>query len=136
MRPSRVEEVGGAVLAALTAGESVAHAAAAAGLPEQTLRSWIRRGRRDPQSRFGAIAAAVDRGRRPKLVAVSGGREDAIPTRAELLSLLGVAARRGHVGSAVALLRELKEAPGNDLTAEQQATSRWVMSLAEEPSDE
>jgi hypothetical protein len=50
---SRVEEVGPAVLEALRAGCSVATAAAAGGVAEDTVRTWIKTGRRQPDGRLG-----------------------------------------------------------------------------------
>lgn len=60
-RHSRVDEVGDRALRELECGATVAAAAHAAGIPEPTLATWVRRGRLDPEGRFGRFGAAVPR---------------------------------------------------------------------------
>ena len=58
------------MLTALDGGAGVARAAASVGLAEQTVRSWIRRGRENPEGRFAPFAIAADRMRRVRVVTV------------------------------------------------------------------
>ena len=60
------------MLAALERGASVVDAATEAMISENTVRAWIRRGRLDPEGRFGAFARALD-ARRARLLAQPAG---------------------------------------------------------------
>ena len=118
MRSSRIEELGDRVLAALNGGASVARAAERVGLSEQTVRSWIRRGRSDPGGRFGPFAEAFEQRRRPRLAVVG---PDAPPSpdaplagRAELLRRLDEKSRAGSVRATEVLLREVGAVSGVD----------------------
>jgi transposase-like protein len=83
MRPSRVDDVGGVVLDALRDGASVSDAAARGGIPERTLRNWLREGRRCPYGRFAAFADGVD-ARRARLTVAAPAGSGELPSRQEL----------------------------------------------------
>jgi hypothetical protein len=113
MRASHVDEFGDQVLAALYAGAGVAQAAASVGLAEQTVRSWVRRGRETPTGRFAPFAAAVDDRRRVTLdeQTVAGEVDEAT-----LVASIKDAAQRGQWRAAAWLLErgypERKRGPG------------------------
>jgi hypothetical protein len=101
MRSSRVDELGDRVLTALHAGVGVAEAAASVGLAEQTVRSWVRRGREVPTGRFAPFAAAVDgRGR----VTIDEPRVSGEVDEATLVASILDAAQRGQWRAAAWLL--------------------------------
>jgi transposase-like protein len=133
MRHSGVDELGPAALEALAAGASVAEAASAAGVAEQTLRTWIWRGRRDPEGRFGRFADAVPP-RRVKLAALPRAEPGApLPTRDELLRRLDEQSRKGSTRATELLLRSLPPT----FTAEQNANVARILALAPPaPEDE
>lgn len=122
MRPSRVDEVGDAVLAALREGVGVRQAAERAGIPERTLRNWLAEGRRQPSGRFAAFADAVDARRVAKLAPVDP--DAPLPDRAELLRRLDAQSRNGSTTATAMLLRELPADPAAN------ATAREVMALS------
>jgi hypothetical protein len=101
MRSSRVDELGDRVLTALHAGVGVAQAAASVGLAEQTVRSWVRRGREAPTGRFAPFAAAVDVGRRVAIDEL--GVTSELNEASLVASILG-AAQRGQWRAAAWLL--------------------------------
>lgn len=90
------------MLAALERGASVAEAAAEVRISENTVRAWIRRGRLDPEGRFGPTAQAFDRRR----TLLARPMSCSLPDRVELLSLLTEQARKGSVRAIELLLRE------------------------------
>jgi transposase-like protein len=112
---SRVDELKESVLRALEDGVSVARIAREAGLPEDTLRAWIRRGRRDREGRFGPFAEAFDRWRRPRLTVVGSEAPSSsdvpLPDRVELLRRLDEQSRNGSTRATELLLREIGAAP-------------------------
>ena len=109
MRASRVDELGDRVLRALDDGASVARAAASVGLAEQTVRSWIRRGRQDPEGRFGPFAVVVDRTRHVRPVVIDPTVP--LPDRVELLRRLDEQSRNGSTRATELLLRALPADP-------------------------
>ena len=130
MTPSRVDEVGPAVLAALDGGATVAEAAVLGEIPEDTLRTWIKRGRRAPESRFGEFARTVDAARRlPEYDPTAP-----LPTREELLARLAEQARAGSVRACEVLLKlippesEVPLAPEPFAETDQLAERRQVRS--------
>jgi hypothetical protein len=124
---SRFEVVGPVVLKALRAGCSVATAAAAGGVAEDTVRTWIKTGRRQPGGRFGAIAEAFDaRGAPVAALRPAGPSVTADPPdRAELLALLGQQARKGNVRAIELLLRDAPAA----MSPEAERRYRRLLSL-------
>ena len=95
------------MLAALESGGSVVDAATEAMISENTVRAWIRRGRLDPEGRFGAFARAFD-ARRARLLAPPAGSP---PDRLELLRRLDEQSRRGSTRATELLLRALPAKP-------------------------
>jgi transposase-like protein len=129
MRSSRVEMVGGPVLAALQRGASVKAAAGECQIAEQTLRSWIRRRRDAPDGPFGPFARVFDgrHNRTPTLAAVEG--RAGVADRQELLELLAEVAGNGSVRAIELLLRELPP----EAAANTQARARELVKLALAP---
>jgi hypothetical protein len=115
MRRSRLAEVEDAVLRGLGRGATAAETAAAAGIPERTLRNWIREGRLHPDSAYAPIAEAFDRRRRAKLVVVASDEpsssDAASPDRVELLRRLDEQSRNGSTRATELLLREVGAEP-------------------------
>lgn len=106
MPVSRVDgEAGKAVLVALQEGASIADAAERGGVPEKTVRNWIREGRLRPEGRFGRIAAVADVPRSRFTVLES----DAPLDQAEWELLLTKRCREGNV----AALRLWRDAYGH-----------------------
>ncbi len=58
--------------AAVEAGASLADAALHAGVKRRTAESWLYKGRRDPDSKYGPFAAAVDATRAARAAALAG----------------------------------------------------------------
>jgi hypothetical protein len=118
--------VGGPVLAALQRGASVKVTAEESHLAEPTLRSWIRRGRESPDGPFGAIAAAFDGRRRPRLAVVEPESAGELPDRAELLRRLAEQSAAGSVTATALLLKELPARATEDV----RARTREIMASA------
>ncbi|HVA03484.1 MAG TPA: hypothetical protein VMU64_07000 [Acidimicrobiales bacterium] len=57
----------------VAAGASFDSACDSVGVSPNTGRSWLRKGRRDPDGRYGALAAAIDACRAAQVVALDGG---------------------------------------------------------------
>ena len=101
------------MLNALRAGGSVVVAARAGGVAEDTVRTWIKAGRRQQEGRFEAIADVFD-ARRGRLAAVQPtGSPGALPERRELLRRLDEQSQAGSTRATEVLLRELPEEPAN-----------------------
>ncbi len=138
---SRVDQFGPAVLKALHGGASVAQAAASAGVAENTVRTWIKTGRRDPDGRFGPFAADVERDRRRRnfaqpvaqnssqAVGRNSAGQSAPPDRAELIVLLGGQAQQGNVRATELPLRETPA----DRSAEHERNYQRLKLLAPPP---
>jgi transposase-like protein len=92
-----------AVLELLRRGASGVEAAAATGVPVNTVRAWIRR---YPEFRTA---------RKPALTAIEG--QAGLPDRQELLELLAEQARAGSTTAAVQLLKELPAQATEDVRA-------------------
>src|SRR4051812_11924849 len=92
-------EVRGRILGAVAAGASLEDACRHAGLPSDTLKSWLRRGHREKSTEFAAFADAVRAARREPL------------SEHEVVVLLGQRARGGSVTACVALLRWHRQQP-------------------------
>jgi hypothetical protein len=60
---SRFDEFAGPLIDAVTAGETLDQACGKAGLSVNTARTWARRGRKEPDGRYGGFAAALDAAR-------------------------------------------------------------------------
>lgn len=95
-------EVGPRVLAAIAAGASVADAAQHVGIAERTVKGWLTRGRRKPDSQYGPFAEQVDRIRTEREAVELGTRDD-------LLAVTWRAAKNGSV-PAMRLYSELIDA--------------------------
>lgn len=84
-----------AVLAALLMGVSVADAARAHEVGERTIESWLAKGRRDPDGRYGDFARQVDAAREERRLP-TGDAPDEL-TEEEIRQLLTVRARAGSI---------------------------------------
>src|SRR5665811_1340181 len=60
MAAAAFERLNGPVLESLLAGASVADAASKHGVAARTVERWIARGRKEPDSKYGPFASAVD----------------------------------------------------------------------------
>ena len=60
---SRFDDFAGQLIGAVRAGQTLDAAAAQAGISVNTARTWARRGRKDPDSRWGEFARALDAAR-------------------------------------------------------------------------
>jgi transposase len=60
---SRFDDLAGQLIGAVRAGQTLDAAAAQAGISIATVRTWARRGRKDPEGRFGEFARALDAAR-------------------------------------------------------------------------
>jgi len=60
---SRFDQLAGQIVGAVRAGQTLDAAAAQAGISVNTARTWARRGRKDPDSRWGEFARALDAAR-------------------------------------------------------------------------
>jgi transposase-like protein len=99
------------VLEALVAGVSVADTARQHGIASRTIDRWLARGRRDPESKYGPFAEAVDRARADRELPPPGERP-ADP--AELRLLISKAARKGNVQAMRLLWEVLGSEDGQD----------------------
>lgn len=105
MKGKRVfESVSPQVLGAVGAGLSIVDAATQVGVSERTVKNWLTRGRREPESKYGPFAVAVDGAR-------DGPGADAAMSRDELFVVVSRAARKGSV-QAQKLYWEMLNGPG------------------------
>ena len=81
-----------AIIARVEIGESLTAAAAGAGLPLPTVKTWLARGRREQDTAYAEFAARVDAAK-PLAAKVGDGPLD----RDELLAVASAYARRGSV---------------------------------------
>jgi transposase-like protein len=109
---SRVHQDGPAVLQLLRSGATATEAAAATGVPVNTVRSWV--------SRYPEFRSAG----KPALTVIEG--RAGVPDRAELLELLTVQARNGSVRAIELLMREVPA----QATADVQARARKIVTAA------
>ncbi len=86
------EERSSGVLAALTAGVSIADAAGEAAVNVGTVKAWLRRGRADPSSKYGPFAREVAARRAERELP-----EDLPLDERELRRVVSRAARKGNV---------------------------------------
>lgn len=84
-------EIESALIDLIADGLSLADAARQVEVSEKTARNYLSKGRKDPDSRYGKFAAAVDGAR-----ADAAEREEPVD-REELMLLLSRAARKGSV---------------------------------------
>jgi hypothetical protein len=86
----------GRIVGAVAAGSTIEGAAAHAGVPVDTVKTWLKRGRRETSGDYAGFAAAVDDARMDPL------------TERELVAMLERAAvQRGSVQACVFLLRRM-----------------------------
>lgn len=104
-RQSHFERLSDAVLTSIQNGATLADAAREHGLGESTVAGWLRRGRDDRKSKYGAWATEVDHALESRRLPPE---DDRPADRAELLMLATKAARAGNV-TAMRLLSELLE---------------------------
>jgi transposase-like protein len=106
--PSKLtDEATERLVQSLRAGASIPDAAAFAGLSANTVKSWLRRGRREAGTPFARLAANVDAAR-AEWTATHPLNE------ADLLRLLEQAAMRGSVRATVVLLNRIDRARERD----------------------
>lgn len=86
----------GDLVGRLRAGVSIADAARGAGLSERTVETWLRKGRQDPDGRYGDFARRAD--------AARAEAAERPLTEADLVRLLENAAKRGSVQAIRVLL--------------------------------
>jgi hypothetical protein len=86
----------GQIVGAVSTGATLADAARHAGVPVDTAKCWLRRGRRESGTEYAEFVEAVEAARVEPL------------TRGDLLRLLGVKAREGNVTAIRLLLSELR----------------------------
>jgi transposase-like protein len=99
------------VLDALLAGVSVADTARQHRIASRTIDRWLARGRRDPESKYGPFAEAVDRTRADRELPPPDERP-ANPS--ELKILISKAARKGNVQAMRLLWEVLGSEDGQD----------------------
>ena len=102
-RMTMYERHSGAVLEGIRAGATVGEAATGEGVAESTVHGWLKRGRKDPKSKYGKFSSAVDSAFAEKTMPAPGDRP---ADQAELLMMATRAARAGNV-TAMRLLAEL-----------------------------
>lgn len=109
------------LLERFAAGVSVREAALSAGVNEKTLKSWLTKGRRQPNGPFAEFTAAVEKAR-------ESSRFDAKPMdEAELIVVVSEAARRGNT-QAMKLRWEML---GRDKVAEEEPAADPLEALDE-----
>lgn len=94
-----------AVLEGIRAGATVGEAGAGEDVAESTIHGWLKRGRKDPLSKYGKFAGQVDEAFTARTMPAPGDRP---ADRGELLMMATRAARGGSV-TAMRLLAELLE---------------------------
>jgi|ERR1035437_1274875 transposase len=95
MNESRFESVKDALIASVRSGLSVEEAARGEGVNVHTVRSWLAKGRKAPQGRYGRFASEVDAMR--SLQRLPDRSELRALTREELEGLLAEKVRAGSV---------------------------------------
>ena len=90
------EERSGAVLEALVGGASIEEASRLHGAAARTIKMWLEKGRKDPGSRYGAFAGAVDAARAERRLPGDAEELD----EAELRRVMARSARAGNVQAA------------------------------------
>lgn len=94
------------IVAAVGAGVSLADAARAADISPETLRGWVRRGRREPSGAYRDFADAIEEAR-----AEAQGRAAEVMDKDELGRVAARAARRGSVQAMKLIWEMLKAEP-------------------------
>ena len=91
------------VLEAIRAGATIGEAGAGEEVAEATVNGWLKRGRKEPKSKYGKFAASVDAAFAERSMP---GADDRPADRDELMLMASRAARAGNV-QAMRLLDEL-----------------------------